>query len=134
MKTICIKLTSILLVMFCTIPLCAKKKNYTTLKPADFKAQIEQTANPCIIDIRPAADFAMGHIAGAVNIDSSDNPQLLSTLKQLLSNTKNIFIYCKLGKTSQPIAEWIATNGAQNVYSLKGGIMAWSKNLPVVTE
>jgi len=130
MKQLCIKLSITLIIALCLIPLSAKKSSYTTLKPAHFKTQIEQTANPCIIDIRPAADYAVGHIAGAINMDSNDL-HFISTLKHLYPETETIFVYCKLGKTAKPIAEKLATNGFRNVFSLKGGITAWGKKLPV---
>lgn len=134
MKSLCLTLAfSLVVVLLCVVPLSAKKTKFTTLKPADFKAQIEQTANFCIIDMRSAADFAAGHIAGAVNMDANDL-QFITTLKRLYPNTETIFVYCKLGKTSQPVAEKLATNGFKNVFNLKGGITAWGKKLPIVSE
>lgn len=128
------KTTFILGAMLCLLPLHAKKVGYLSIKPADFKTQIEHTSQPCIIDIRSADDFTHGHIADAVNIDMNDF-QFVTTIKQLYPNTETIFVYCKLGKTSKLAAEKLSVGGFKNVISLKGGITAWwKKKLPTVTE
>ena len=119
--------------MVCIIPLNAQKNNYTTLKPASFKAKIEKTANPCIIDIRAAADFEAGHIAGAINMDATDL-LFVSDLKRLATETTPLFVYCKMGKTSKSAAELMVLQGFKNVYMLKGGSTAWGKKLPFVLE
>ena len=126
------KMSLLLGVTLCVHSLYAKKVNYTTLKPTEFKAQIEQTDLPYIIDIRKAADFALGRIKGSINIDSNDF-QFISTVKQRCPNAEVIFIYCTLGKTSKIAAEKLADNG-YIVINLKGGITAWRKKMPIVTD
>ena len=133
MKTFCIKLFCILGFALCITPLQAQKVKFVSLKPVDFKARTEQMANPCIMDIRSAADFKVGHIAGATNLNP-DDIRFISELKRLYSETDPIFVYCKMGKTSKSAAQKIVANGFMNVYNLKGGIMAWGKKLPLVTE
>jgi rhodanese-related sulfurtransferase len=122
-------------VMLLIIPLHAQKQNkFSTLKPADFKAKIEQTSNPCIIDVRSSdADFQAGHIAGAVHSNPTDI-LFLSEFKKLHSATDSIFVYCKMGKTSKSASKILAENGFVNIFNLKGGILAWEKKFPLVTE
>ena len=131
MKHFYLKMTFLLGIALCTLPLYAKKAKYTTLKPLEYQVHIEQTDSPCIIDIRSASDYATGHIEGAINIASNDL-YFLSKLKQLSPNSKTIFIYCKLGKTSKAVAELLVINGYNHVINLKGGITAWGKKLPIV--
>ena len=128
------KLTLTLGLFLCLIPLQAQKAKFVTLTPVDFKAQIEQTVNPFIVDVRSSVgDFKAGHIAGAVWMDWEDF-QFIAKLKQRCSESDPIFVYCKLGKTSKAAAKKMVSNGFKNVYSLKGGILIWEKSFPLVTE
>jgi len=133
MKTVCLKLTLMLGFALCVVPLQAQKIKYSTLKPEKFKLKMEQTINPCIIDIRAAANFEAGHIAGAINLDPNDL-RFIAELKRLCSQTDPVFVYCKLGKTSKTASKTIVENGFKDVYNLKGGITAWVKHFSVVTE
>ena len=133
MKTLTIKTILMFGLMLCIIPLNAKKNKYITLKPANFKAQMEQTVNPCIIDIRAVADFEAGHIAGAINMNPADL-MFIPELKRLSSEDAPLFVYCKLGKSSKPVAELMVLQGFKNVYMLKKGITAWGKKFPIVSE
>ena len=133
MKTFCLKIALILGFALCIVPLQAQKIKYTTLKPSQFKAQMEQTENPCIIDIRSVADFEAGHIAGAVRLDPTALG-FVSELKRLADPSEPVFVYCKLGKTSKETANAMVSRGFQNVFMLKGGFFAWIKLYPVVTE
>ena len=134
MKSSHLKLILSLGFVLCLIPLQAQKAKFITLTPAEFKAQVEQTVNPFIIDVRSSvADFEAGHITGAVQMNWEDF-QFISKLKQRCTESDPIFVYCKLGKTSKAAAKKIISNGFKNVYSLKGGILVWEKSFPLVTE
>jgi len=133
MKTACLKLFLLLGFALCIVPLQAQKIKYSTLKPNDFKIKIEKTVDPCIIDIRAAVDFEAGHIAGAINLDPNDL-RYISELKKRCAQTDPIFIYCKLGKTSKAASKTMVSNGFKDVSNLKGGITAWLKSFPVVSE
>ena len=134
MKPFYNKLTLLLGFMLCIIPLQAQKMKYTTLKPAEFKSKIEQTENPCVIDVRSyAADFEAGHITGAIHLDPTDI-HFITEIKRRYSEIDAIFVYCKMGKTSKQAAQLLVSRGFQNVFNLKGGILAWEKKFPVVTE
>ena len=128
------KLALMPLLLLCIIPLQAQKNKFITLKPAEFKALMEQTANPCVIDVRSSAiDFAAGHITGAIHLDPTDI-QFIPQIKRLCPETDTLFVYCKMGKTSKMAAQLIMSKGFKNVYNLKGGILEWVKTFPVVTE
>ena len=135
MKPIFIKIPLLLGCLLFMLPLQAQKNKIITLKPAQFKAQMEQTANPCVIDVRSSkVDFEAGHIVGAVQLNP-DDLFFVSELKRLQPDTAApVFVYCRMGKTSKMAAQKLASNGFTNVYSLKGGILAWEKLFPTVTE
>ena len=132
MKPTCIKFVLLLGFLLCLIPLEAQKVKAVSLKPDRFNAQMEQTVNRCIIDVRPAVDFAAGHIADAVNLDPLDF-QFVKNVQQLCATTDTLFVYCKMGKTSKTASQALVSKGFKHVYGLKGGILAWAKKFPVVT-
>jgi len=85
----------------------------------------DNSNDPVIIDIRKAADYAAGHINGAVNIVAADVFKTENLEK--LPTDKQIIINCYTGQTSQLVATALRSLG-YNAASLKFGIMDWSKN------
>ncbi len=84
-----------------------------------------------IVDVRTPAEYAEGHIAGAINIDiqSADFAQ---TASKTLDKEKTIYVYCRSGKRSLRAADELLKLGYK-VVNLKGGIMEWTEaGLPVV--
>ncbi len=77
-----------------------------------------------IIDIRSAADFALGHIANAKNVVFSD---LLSHVKGLtMTNYDKVAIVCYTGQTAGFGASLLRLMGYDKVYSLKWGMCSWN--------
>jgi rhodanese-related sulfurtransferase len=77
-----------------------------------------------IIDIRSAADFALGHIANAKNVVFSD---LLSHVKGLtMANYDKVAIVCYTGQTAGFGASLLRLMGYDKVYSLKWGMCSWN--------
>jgi rhodanese-related sulfurtransferase len=86
-----------------------------------------------ILDVRTSAEFAEGHIQGAVLIDQGQS-DFVEKAKATLSTEKTIAIYCRSGRRSANAANRLAEVGFKCV-NLKGGIIAWKEaEKPVVTE
>ena len=86
-----------------------------------------------VIDVRPAADYAKGHIINAINIPASN----LQTQKKQMEKykKKKIIMSCRSGAQSAAACKQLGKQGFENVYNLKGGILNWqSENLPVTTK
>ncbi|WP_134088827.1 thioredoxin domain-containing protein [Olivibacter sp. XZL3] len=83
-----------------------------------------------LIDVRTPEEFAEGHIEHAHNINIKD-----SDFKGKLDHfdkTKPVFVYCLSGGRSATAVASLKELGFEEVYDLKGGIMAWkNKDLPV---
>ena len=69
-----------------------------------FKQMIDSEVDPQILDCRPAADYAAGHIPGAINIDGTDanswelnDGPFMTELKANFKTGKKIFIYGTTG-------------------------------------
>ena len=84
-------------------------------------AALLQDRDTLIFDVRAAADYRDGHLAGAVHL-SMDNaaPYLVRTHKD-----RPILIYCYRGNSSQVYAQMFADFGFRKVYSLDEGYNGW---------
>jgi glyoxylase-like metal-dependent hydrolase (beta-lactamase superfamily II)/rhodanese-related sulfurtransferase len=81
-----------------------------------------------VLDVRSSADYQEWAIPGSLHVDAYDalkrhDPEALSSLH--LPPDRPVVTVCGAGKTSQIAAEQLAARGFQ-VYSLEGGMKAWS--------
>jgi rhodanese-related sulfurtransferase len=83
-----------------------------------------------VVDIRPMADFTKGHIINAINIPMNGFKNQMSQLNK--HKEKPIIVACRSGAQSAAACKLLRSDGFEQVYNLKGGILAWqSRNLPV---
>ena len=86
-----------------------------------------------ILDVRTAAEFAEGHIPGAILIDQGQS-NFMEKAQAALPTEKTIALYCRSGRRSANAAGKLADAGYKCV-NLKGGIVAWKEaGKPVVTN
>lgn len=95
-----------------------------TLDAADFAAALK-SPDTAIIDVRTPAEFAEGHLPGAVNIDVQ-SPDFAGQVAGLDPSIPYA-VYCRSGNRSQVAIDVMAQNGLTNVYHLGGGIGAWQQ-------
>jgi rhodanese-related sulfurtransferase len=77
-----------------------------------------------VLDVRTPAEFADGHLAGAVNIDIQD-PGFQSTISELDRHTTYL-VYCRSGNRSKAATDYMRGLGFSTIYELDGGIVAWN--------
>ncbi|HGY08832.1 MAG TPA: rhodanese-like domain-containing protein [Oceanithermus profundus] len=107
---------------------CAPKGSYTNVSADDLYAQLGRP-NVLIVDVRTPAEFAEGHIAGAVNYPL----QTIERWYKDLPKDKPVYLYCRSGNRSQQAAEFLKKKGFGNIYNEEGGIIAWAqRNYPLV--
>ena len=99
-----------------------------TIKAADLFANLndgDKTNDPYIIDLRAAADFASGYIAGSINVTPKD----LFTAAELAKLPKNkpIVVACYSGQNSAQAVAPLRMLG-YDAYSLLYGVSAWGYN------
>lgn len=86
-----------------------------------------------VIDVRPAADFAKGHIINAVNIPFNGFKNQLVAIAKFKG--KPIIVNCRSGAQSSSACNLLRKDGFDQVYNLKGGILAWQEaNLPLTRK
>ena len=77
-----------------------------------------------IIDVREPAEIAQGSILGAEAMPMS---VLGSRLSELQQNEQLVFI-CRSGARSGQVCAYLAQNGFDNAFNLRGGVMGWAQN------
>jgi rhodanese-related sulfurtransferase len=110
--------------------IAGRLSGYRRLGPAQLTALINRD-NALVVDLRPAADFEKGHIAGARNVQASQfDPENkhLAPAKAL-----PVVLVCKAGDSADKAAKRLRKAGFTNVNLLEGGIQAWqAADLPLV--
>jgi rhodanese-related sulfurtransferase len=86
-------------------------------------AMVEQ-GEAVILDVRTPAEFAAGHLPGAINIDveSADFADRVAGLDE----TAETLVYCRTGNRSGVATDEMAELGFTDMADLQGGIEAWA--------
>lgn len=74
-----------------------------------------------LIDVRTEAEFASGHLPGAVNVPVS---RLSESAASLLKAGKPIVVYCASGARSASAKRTLRSSGGEQVYDL-GAMSRW---------
>lgn len=110
--------------------------NYVNLSAEDALELIETNSGNdkfVLLDTRTISEYHAGHLKNStfINYNSGDY------WKQIveLDTTKSYLIYCHSGGRSKNTARFMAKNGFQQVYNMKGGIVSWKrKGFNVVSD
>jgi rhodanese-related sulfurtransferase len=85
-----------------------------------------------VVDVRAADQFAGGHI---VNARNTPEAELLQAPSLLDKHKKGTVLVCENGSKSAACAARLRKDGLENIFSLKGGVLAWQQeNLPIVSD
>jgi rhodanese-related sulfurtransferase len=87
--------------------------------------QLINRRDAVVIDVRDAAEYASGHIAGARHIPQA---QLETRLKELEKvKSKPLIVACATGNRSRAASALLQKQGYAEVYNLQGGLAAWKQ-------
>lgn len=78
-----------------------------------------------VLDVRTPAEFAAGHLPGAVNLDVRD-PQLEAKLARL-DRASSYLVYCRTQNRSGVVASLMRRMGFESVAVMHGGFLEWSR-------
>ena len=95
-------------------------------KNIDMKSFYQKASNESliIIDVRDPEEYALKHVANAVNIPLD----LLSKHMVALNEDETYYILCKTGVRSEKAADYLLEHGF-NAISVDDGIEAWPGDL-----
>jgi len=78
-----------------------------------------------ILDVREPAEFAFGHIPGALSIPLGELEERIKELPQ----DKTIYVVCRTGTRSSLAAQKLAEKGFSNVWNIVPGMSEWNGSL-----
>jgi rhodanese-related sulfurtransferase len=92
--------------------------------------QLMNREDAVVVDVRPAADFAKGHILGARGIPLAELDRRAGELDKF--KAKPVIVHCGDGNRASAGVALLRKNGFGNVVNLSGGYAAWQQaGLPV---
>jgi rhodanese-related sulfurtransferase len=97
-------------------------KNYS---PQAFREAMSRYPEAVLIDCRTAAEYAGGHLEGALNLDYLDY-DFLEKL-EALDPDKTYLVYCRTGRRSVRTCMLMKNSGIPEAYNLDGGLIAYQK-------
>ena len=108
------------------------QKSYENANVEGF-SELIKNSETVLLDVRTAAEYAEGHIQGAMLLDQGQS-NFMERACSTLPKNKTIAVYCRSGRRSANAAMKLAAEGYKCV-NLAGGITAWKEaSLPVATD
>jgi rhodanese-related sulfurtransferase len=103
----------------------------TEVTSTEVNTMLQKESKLIVLDVRTPAEFASGHIKGAINIDVHQ-PDALDQINKLDRNAKYI-VYCRTKNRSGVIVNHMLQNGFKNIFQMMDGMVGWNQNnLPVI--
>lgn len=99
-----------------------RKKPFIDLFGPDFEREMKNSPNAVILDVRTPAEFSIGKIPGAINIDIRRGD--FETIVETFDRNKTYFVYCRAGNRSIAACSILGSRGYRS-YNLVGGLKKW---------
>ncbi len=97
---------------------------FETLDPVRLQELCASPEPPQLLDVRSAAEFARGAIAGARHVDLAALP---AAAGELDPNAPLVLI-CMSGARSAQGCQYLAQRGFTRLYNLGGGLASWARS------
>ena len=85
----------------------------------------ERASRVLLLDVREHVELELAAVADARHIPMREVPARLAEIDR----DTTVVVMCHGGGRSRRIAEFLLSNGFDNVFNLKGGIDAWSTEI-----
>lgn len=79
-----------------------------------------------VLDVRQPQEFAQGTVPGAEPVPLHTLPLMFSEI----SRHETLVLVCRSGARSAQGCMFLAQQGFENVFNLRGGMIAWAQNGP----
>jgi len=122
----------ILLSLATTLLIYERRKGGTKIDTSEVTRLINKE-NPYVYDLRSAAEYGLGTIAGAINLQPSNLVKGDALFKATEEDC--IILICKTGMSSSKSAGELKKQGFNNINVLSGGMVNWTQSgMPLVKE
>ena len=99
-----------------------------SITPAELSDKRRSGEAPVVIDVRTPAEYASGHVPGALNIPFDQISERISKL----DTPHGVALYCMVGPRARKGESALLATGYKSVFHLEGGLAAWQEaGLPV---
>ena len=103
---------------------------FQTVDATQLKALLDAQDPPRVVDVRTAAEFARGTIAGAHHVELGTLPANV----EAFDPGAPVVLVCQSGARSGQGCAWLDQRGFQRVYNLGGGLAGWTRTgLPLTS-
>ncbi len=103
------------------------------IEPQQLLNEIQNNKILTIFDVRSEAEFAQGHIQGAINIPYDQIGQYKDKLSAYKDH--NVVLYCRSGRRAQIAAAALQRLGLSQLVDLNGHLLLWQKlHYPLVSN
>ena len=106
-----------------TAKLPPRANGFLTITPLEAKALLEARSEVVIIDVRSLEEFREGALPDSVLVPFFEAMRG----KIFLPKDTPILLVCAVGGRSFAVGRYLAMQGFQEVYNLKGGLDAWQQ-------
>ncbi|WP_099157175.1 sulfurtransferase TusA family protein [Virgibacillus ndiopensis] len=96
-------------------------KHEDVINLEELRSKINGEESITILDVRESAEFAFGHITGAVNIPLGELEERFSEIDE----DKEIHVICRTGNRSDLAAQKLTEKGFENVKNVIPGMTKW---------
>jgi len=97
-------------------------RNIKEIEATQLAEMLGQKADVQLVDIRQHAEVASGTVPGAEVMPMHTIPLRIQEIKQ----DKPVVLICRSGARSAQACMFLAQNGFENVFNLRGGMMGWA--------
>jgi rhodanese-related sulfurtransferase len=94
------------------------------VEPREVKAWLDAGDDFSFIDVRTPEELAIARIPGAEPLDYTNPAKYME-----LPKDRRIVFSCRSGVRSLDVASYFLGHGFTNVHSMRGGILAWSREI-----
>jgi rhodanese-related sulfurtransferase len=107
-----------------TITIANEIDDKVQVDPKEVQAWLDAGEDFTFLDVRPPEEAEISSIGGVDALDFQDSQKYMS-----LPKDRKIVFHCRSGVRSLDVASYFIGHGFENVYSMRGGILAWSDDV-----
>jgi len=85
-----------------------------------------------VLDVRTPAEYAEGHVPGALNIPHTELGARVAELSE--ARARDIVVYCRSGNRTKQALKLLGEAGFTRLFHLKGDYLRWSEEDRPVTQ
>ncbi len=95
------------------------------LTAEQLKEYIDNDTSLVLLDVRDTWEYEICHINSSINIAMTDIPLTL----QEIDSEKTIVVICHHGMRSFQVAQYLESEGFNDIMNLEGGIASWATTI-----